>query len=128
MEPKGIMSAILSSVLVKSTNATSLPKTGLPYRRERALERLDMFDFQPHERLGIITLQVMFGERAALQTILRVRRKLRHALQVERWRGMEGSWLYDIARHMNLSYCLREETKLARHLIAVHFAARRIAR
>jgi hypothetical protein len=121
------MSANIINVLVKSTNTSNLPKPALPYRRDHALDRLGLF--QPQEQLDLIALQVVFGERDALRTILRVRQKLRHALNVERWRGLNGKWwLYDVSRHMQLAYCLREETRLARRLAAVYFAGRRIAK
>src|SRR5208337_4928630 len=118
------MSANIADVAVKATNATPLSKPILPYRRERDLDELGLF--QPRERLDLLTLELLLGERLALLTILRVRRKLWRALQVERWRGMEDSWLYDINRHMNLAYCLAEETKLARRLVRTHFATRRL--
>jgi len=116
------MSANIADVAVKATNATPLSKPILPYRRERDLAELGMF--QPRERLDLLTLQLLLGEPLALHTISRVCHKLWHALQVERWRGAERSWLYDINRHLNLAYCLAEETKLGRRLVRAYFATR----
>ena len=117
-----------ASVLKTSAPCTSssLARAVRPYQREISLDRVGDL-FQPHEALDILTLRKLLGERDAVRVVLRVRRKLKRALETQRERGLRKSYLYDLNRHMNLAYCLAEETKLARNLAAAFFGQRRIA-